>query len=259
MKKSKRLFAIAAVVLCAATVASAIFLGSFSKLKKNFDPSLLPEDFTVTGHTGCMGEKDNSIEAMEAAVSAGAQIVEFDLNFTENKEPVLSHDSPKENDVTLQEAFDFIEKHPAVLANVDAKSTENLAAVQKLGEEHMILNQLFFTGIGEEDVKAVQKDCPKIPYYLNVDVDKKKVSDKDYLEELAMKVILSGAVGINMHKRAVTKELCDFFHQKGILVSVYTVDSEYEIYRVLSAGPDNITSRDPDKIIEILNAKEVKQ
>lgn len=255
MKKSKRLLAIFAVVLCAAIAASAIFFSSFSKLKKEFDVSILPENFTVTGHTGCMGEKENSIEAMEAAVSAGAQIVEFDLEFTENKEPVLCHDSPKGNEVTLGEAFDFLENHPAVLANVDAKSTENLAAVQTLGEERMILNQLFFTGIEEENVKTVQKDCPKIPYYLNVDVNKRKTSDKDYLEELAQKVILSGAVGINMHKRAVTKELCDFFHQKGILVSVYTVNGEYEIYRVLSAGPDNITSKKPDRIIEILNAK----
>lgn len=255
MKKSKRLWAILAAAFCAAVVVAAIFLGSFFNLKANFDPSLLPEDFTVTGHTGCMGEKDNSIEAMEAAVLAGAQIVEFDLNFNEKNEPVLSHDSPKGGEVTLEKAFAFLESYPAVLANVDAKSTENLSAVQKLGEEHMILNQLFFTGIGEEEVKTVQTDCPKIPYYLNVDIDKKKTSDKDYLEEIALKVILSGAVGINMHKRAVTKELCGFFHEKGILVSVYTVDNEYEIYRVLSAGPDNITSRNPDKVIEILNAK----
>lgn len=256
MKKSKRILAILAVVLCAAIAASVIFFSSFSKLKKDFDPSLLPEGFSVTGHTGCMGEKDNSIEAMEAAVSAGAQIIEFDLNFTENKEPVLSHDFPKKGDeVTLGEAFDFLEKHPSVLANIDAKSTENLAAVQTLGEERMLLNQLFFTGIEEENVETVQKDCPKIPYYLNIDVEKRKTSNKTYLEELAQKVILSGAVGINMHKRAVTKELCDFFHQKGILVSVYTVNGEYEIYRVLSAGPDNITSKNPDKIIEILNAR----
>lgn len=255
MKKSKRLCAIVSVVLCVGVVLSAVFFYSFEKTKKGFDVSLLPEGFTVTGHTGCMGEKENSIEAMEAAVSAGAQIIEFDLNFNENGEPVLSHDEPKGNEVTLEKAFEFLEKHPAVQANVDAKSTKNLFAVQSLGEKHTVLNQLFFTGIGEEDVKAVKNDCPKIPYYLNVDVDKSKASDSDYLEELALKVILSGAVGINMNKRAVTKELCDFFHTKGIRVSVYTVNSEVEIYRVLSAGPDNITSKNPDRVLKILNEK----
>lgn len=255
MKNTKRLKAVLAVIICAAVVISAMFFYSFEKTKRNFNVQLLPEDFTVTGHTGCMGEKDNSVEAMESAVSAGAQIIEFDLNFDEKGEPVLSHDEPKGGEVTLEEAFKFLQKHPAVLANVDAKSTKNLAAVQKLGEEYMVLSQLFYTGIGEEDVKAVKNDSTKIPYYLNVDVDKSKASNKDYLEEIAMKVILSGAVGINMHKRAVTKELCGFFHQKGLLVSVYTVNNEYELYRVLSCGPDNITSRRPDRLSKILEAK----
>ena len=255
MKKSKRTKAILAVFLCAVVVFSAMFLYSFKKTKRNFDVQSLPEDFTITGHTGCMGEKDNSIEAMEAAVSAGAQIIEFDLNFNEKGEPVLSHDEPKGDEVTLEKAFEFLQKHPAVLANVDAKSTKNLSAVQKLGEEYMVLGQLFYTGISKENTKAVQKGSPRIPYYLNVDVDKSKASNKDYLEEIAMKVILSGAVGINMHKRAVTKELCGFFHQKGLLVSVYTVNNEYELYRVLSCGPDNITSRRPDRLSKILETK----
>lgn len=255
MKKSKRLKAIVSVILCVGIILACVSFFSLEKLKKNFDPFFLPEDFTVTGHTGCMGEKENSIEAMEAAVSAGAQIVEFDLNFDENGKPVLSHDEPKGNEVTLEEAFAFLEKHPFVLANIDAKSTANLSLVQSLGEKHMILNQLFFTGIKEEDVEKVKESCPKIPYYLNADVDAKKVSDKDYLEEIAMKVILSGAVGINMHKRALTKELCSFFHEKGLLVSVYTVNGEYELYRVLYAAPDNITTKRPDRLTAILEEK----
>ena len=52
---------------------------------------------TVTAHSGCMGLADNSLEAMEAGIEAGAQIVEFDLNYTSDGAPVLSHDSPDEN------------------------------------------------------------------------------------------------------------------------------------------------------------------
>lgn len=253
MKKSKVLKAVVSLILCAAVIFSALFVFSFEKAKRNFDVSALSESFTVTGHTGCMGKKDNSIEAMEAAVSAGAQVIEFDLNFNENGEAVLSHDEPKGNEVTLEEAFEFLKNHPEVLANIDAKSTKNLSAVQKLGKEYMILNQLFYTGIKEADVETVKKNSPKIPYYLNVDVEKGKVSDEEYLEEIALKVILSGAVGINMHKKAVTKTLCDFFREKGLLVSVYTVNGEYELYRVLSAGPDNITTRRPDRLLKILD------
>lgn len=258
MKKSKRLVAALVAFICVAAAVSAILLCSFVKTNNQYKSATLdlPEDFTVTGHTGCMGEKDNSLEAMAAAVGVGAQIVEFDLNFDKDKNPVLSHDDPKGNEVTLRQAFEFLKKHPAVLANVDAKSTENLKAVKALAEELSVENQIFFTGIKEADVAEVRRDCPKIPFYLNVDVEKKRASDPDYLEEIALKVISCGAVGINIHKRSVTKELCSFFHTKGMLVSVYTVDAKSEIYRVLAAGPDNITSRKPDRVLEIIAEKE---
>lgn len=257
MKKSKRVAAIVAVVICTAAAVSAVLLYSYIKTNNSYKnaPLALPENFTVTGHTGCMGEKDNSIEAMEAAVKAGAQIVEFDLNFDENKNPVLSHDAPKGNEVTLEQAFEFLQSNSSVLANVDAKSTENLKEVNALAEKYMVKKQIFFTGIEEEDVEAVKVGCPGVPYYLNVDVNKRKASDTAYLEEIALKIIACGAVGINMHKRAVTKELCDFFHSRGMLVSVYTVDGYNEIYRVLAAAPDNITSRNPDRVLSIIAEK----
>ena len=138
MKKSKRAAAIVAVVICTAAAVLAALLYSYIKTNNRYKnaPLALPDTFTVTGHTGCMGEKDNSLEAMEAAVRAGAKIVEFDLNFDEDKRPVLSHDAPKGNEVTLEQAFEFLQSKPSVLANVDAKSTENLKEVNALAEKY---------------------------------------------------------------------------------------------------------------------------
>lgn len=254
-QKGKKRFIVYSLclVLAAALAVSAVFAAKYVKYK-NAPLSLSPA-FTVTGHTGCMGEKDNSLEAMRAAINAGAKIVEFDLNFGENKVPVLSHDEPKGGEVTLEEAFRLLKENPGVQANIDAKSTENLVAVGKLAKKYMLEKQLFFTGIGENEVESVKRDCPSIPYYLNVDVEKSRARDEAYLEELASKVISSGAVGINMHKRAVTPELCSFFKSRAVLVSVYTVDSAYDMYRVLSCSPDNITSRKPDKLLSIVNQK----
>ena len=89
---------------------------SESSVPEVFD---LPEGFTVTAHSGSMGFPDNSIEAMEAGVRAGAAIVEFDLRFTKEGEPVLSHDAPRGECATLGDAFAFLAAHPDVLANVD--------------------------------------------------------------------------------------------------------------------------------------------
>lgn len=251
--KKRLIIVLGCFVLSAALIVSAVFTAKFIKYKNT--PLQLSSAFTVTGHTGCMGEKDNSLEAMRAAINAGAKVVEFDLSFGENKVPVLSHDEPTGGEVTLEDAFKLLGENPNIQANIDAKSTENLVSVGKLAKKYMLEKQLFFTGIKEEDVGTVKRDCPSIPYYLNIDVQKSKVKDESYLEELASKVISNGAIGINMHKRAVTKELCDYFKSRGILVSIYTVDSVYDMYRVLSCAPDNITSRNPDKLINIIKQK----
>ena len=39
---------------------------------------------TVTAHSGCMRQPENTVRSMEAGVAAGADIVEFDLNFDAN-------------------------------------------------------------------------------------------------------------------------------------------------------------------------------
>lgn len=83
----------------------------------------VPAGFTVTAHTGCFGLKENSIEAIEAGIKAGAQIVEFDLQFTDSGEPVLSHDVPEEACVPLSDAFACLQKHPHIRANIDVKNT----------------------------------------------------------------------------------------------------------------------------------------
>ena len=251
--KKKIFISAACLVLAAALTVSAVFAVRYIGYKNS--PLELSAAFTVTGHTGCMGEKNNSLEAMRAAIAAGAKIIEFDLNFNSERVPVLSHDEPVGGEVTLEEAFELLADNPSIQANIDAKSTENLVSVGKLAKKYMLEKQLFFTGIEESDVSAVKRDCPSIPYYLNVDVQKSKLKSESYLEELASKVISSGAIGINMHKRAVTKELCSYFRNRGILVSVYTVDSSYDMYRVLSCAPDNITSRNPDRLIAIVNQK----
>ena len=65
----------------------------------------IPDGFTYTAHTGCCNTKPNTLECIDVGVKYGAQIVEFDLRFDENKEPVLSHDEPVGGEVTLDEAF----------------------------------------------------------------------------------------------------------------------------------------------------------
>ena len=213
----------------------------------------LPKEFTITAHTGCMNTEENSIESMEKGIENGAKIIEFDVRFLSDGTPVLAHDEPRGNELKLQDAFEFLANHKEIRANVDMKSTDNMMMVQHLAEECGVMEQIFFTGIGMDFLDAVKAGSPKIPYYLNVDVEKSKNTDKEYLLSLVEKVKDAGAIGINFNYKNASKELVEVFHENELLVSIWTVDDKYNMYKILSFEPDNMTTRNPDKLSEIVN------
>lgn len=198
---------------------------------------------TVTAHSGCMELADNSLEAMEAGVRAGVHIVEFDLNYSTDGTPVLSHDAPNEEMtyVTLEEAFGFLNEHTGVLANVDVKSTEFLEKVPLLAAQTGVSDRIFFTGVEEKDVPIVREKCPGIPYYLNVGV-----SEDTDLQALVKKTVDLGAVGINIYYENASLALIRLFHRQEMFVSVWTVNDAESVVRLALLGVDNITTRRPD-------------
>lgn len=253
MKKKKILLVIICIILiCILTsiFTVAIYQKELNKLKST--PLNLPESFTYTAHTGCVDTEDNSLEAIEAGVKYGADIVEFDLNFSEDGTPVLAHDEPTGNEITLDQAFQKVSEYENLKVNVDAKSVANLKAVVDLAKKHGISDRIFYTGIFLKDVETVKKDSPEIPYYLNFNVDEPKNQTPEYLQSLVEGVKGCGAMGINFNKDNATKELVDIFRENGLSVSIWTVDKEKEMYEILLLSPDNITTRNPDKMEQIL-------
>ncbi len=212
----------------------------------------LPEGFTYTAHTGCCGTEANSIASIEKGVSCGAQIVEFDLKFTKEGEPVLCHDAIKGNEVTVDEAFAKISQYDGLHVNVDRKTSDALHKIPELAEKHGIADRIFFTGVEEEAVEAVKKACPQVDYYLNMSVKRPSKHTDEYLLSLVKKVKECGAVGINFNKKSASKKLIDTFRENGLLVSIFTVDKKSEMYKILLFAPDNITTRNPDLLRKIL-------
>ncbi len=232
----------AAVFFC--KIISFLLAGLFSiGLPVKIHGRPLSGSITVTAHSGCLDLPDNSVEAMKAGVEAGALIIEFDLNFTADGTPVLSHEAPDEDGeyVTLEEAFAFLAEHPGILANVDVKSTEHMEAVPSLAEKAGILDRIFFTGIEEDDIPAVREKCPGIPYYLNMEIQ-----EDDDFQALAEKTASLGAAGININWKSASPGLVSVFHKNGLPVSVWTVNEEEKVLRVALFGVDNITTRRPD-------------
>lgn len=249
MKKSK-LIANALVTASIAVGASAVYMKKQAEKLENMKLSL-GGDFTVTAHTGCMDTDENTIESMRVG-SENADIIEFDVLSTPDGVPMLAHTKIEPSSPTLTEAFAFLSEHENIKANVDIKVAENLSEVQRLAKESGVIDRIFFTGIREDDVPAVRKDSPEISYFLNMDVKKRKNRDDAYLQSIADKVKSLGAIGLNIHFGGASKELVEKIHENGLLVSLWTVNSEKEILKVLSLSPDNITSRRPDLVHKII-------
>ncbi len=213
----------------------------------------LPANFTYTAHTGCEGTKENSLESIEKGYENGADIVEFDLNFDKSGNPVLCHDEPEGGEVTLDEAFSKVSEYENLKVNVDAKSDLYLEKVKPLAEKYGISDRIFFTGIKDEFVENARKTG--VDYYLNVDVENPSKHSEEYLLSLIKKVKEAGAVGINFNKNNASSELVEAFHENGLLVSIWTVDSKTELFEILLLSPDNITTRNPHKIRKIIEDK----
>ena len=245
----KKIIPIIIVLIIAALVFFGVRVIKMNRYKNDINVS---KDFTITAHTGCMKTEENSLESIKAGVENGAKIVEFDLYFNDKGEPVLAHDEPVGGEVTLDEAFAYISEFEGIKVNVDIKTVDALEKVYPSAKANNMEDRIFYTGVKDEFVDAVKKDSPQVKYYLNVDVDKSKNTDKEYLLSLVEKVKNAGAIGINFNYKSASKELVEIFHENGLLVSIWTVNNEYNMYKILSFGPDNITTRNPDELSKII-------
>lgn len=204
---------------------------------------------TITAHTGCEGTAPNSLEAIKKGAAAGADIVEFDLNFTSGGLAVLCHDKPEnENYVTVDEAFALVAQYEGLQVNVDCKSTAGLCNVLEAAKKYSIAHRIFYTGITAEDAPQAKRQTPEIPYYLNVAVKSSKKRDEAYIQSLVSQVKDSGAIGINLNYKNCTKELVEAFHSQGMPVSVWTVNSAFAMKKALKLGADNITTKKVSKL-----------
>lgn len=237
----------------AAAAVTALCVAGYQKSMLSSLPARLPKNFTVTAHTGCEKTKDNTLASITAGAEAGADIVEIDLHFAPDGTPVLRHDRPASADglPTFDSALEVLTGLD-VKMNIDVKATDNLAEALALIKKHGVEDKVFFTGIEEEKVPAAKADAPGIPYYLNVKVNAGKNADLDYLSDLASRVRLCGAVGINMSFGDCSPELVRYFRSEGLLVSLWTANKLKDMKHCLGLAPDNITTRKPSVLNRLI-------
>lgn len=212
----------------------------------------LPERITVTAHAGSNGTVDNTIPSIEAALESGAEIVEFDLNVDDNGELRLSHNAPAGTEPTFEEALVLVKQAEDIFINIDVKTTRNIDKMQEIIVKHGMLDRVFYTGINEGFVADVREKSPLVQYYLNCYADTAELGKKEYCDKMTDRVIELGGIGVNINYKGVTPQLAESCHEKGLLLSVWTVNDEENMKKFISMGADNITTEQPTFLKEVM-------
>lgn len=202
---------------------------------------------TITAHSGAFGTPDNSIEFVKKALAENCEIFEVDVTFRPDGTPVVIHEGHPRADqgILLRDVFALAAGHPTVRMNLDLKSVANLPAVDALLDDYGLKDRAFYTGV-KEDWTGTVRENSAVPYYLNADVAVWNRSRLPALRKLAEKVRSLGAVGINTHYSNCRPAMVKAFHEKGMPVSVWTVNDGKNAAKYAALGVDNITTRKPD-------------
>lgn len=213
----------------------------------------LPEDFTITAHSGAFDTPDNSEEFVKRAVKENCSVIELDVTFRPSGRPVMIHsDSPSENEGTpLENAFAIIARHPSIKMNLDLKSLANLPALDKMLREFGLFERAFCTGVYENQAPIVKANSA-VPYYINVETNSHERCEPAFAEEVAEHIIAAGGLGINSHYDSVSNVIVRAVHGRGLKVSVWTANDVRAMQKCLKLLPDNITTRHPDMLKNLI-------
>lgn len=242
-------FALIVSVLMVVGVADYAVTKTYDQLELTF-----MDDFTITVHTGAYNTQMNSIDSVKVAIDNNAKVIEVDIRQRPDGTVVMAHDLVVTNNdgVPFEEIVGLL-KGTDVRINLDIKETRVLNNLHKILVENELLEQSFLTGIETINVKAVKEsDCADMEYYLNYVPSRSRVFFDEYRTKLIDLLNETGAVGINCNYKYANSQLSSLLHKNGYKLSVWTVNTERRAKKMLAIKPDNITTKEPQMIENVI-------
>ena len=247
---SYQIFAFIVSVLMVVGVADYAVTKTYEELELSF-----VDDFTITAHTGAYNTATNSIEFVQSAINNNAAVIELDIRQRPDETVVMSHDLVVTNSdgVPLENALELLDGTD-ILINLDIKETKVLNNLYKLLVQYNLVEQSFLTGIETINVNAVKSsDCADMDYYLNYIPSRVRVFFDEYREKIITLLNETGAIGINCNYKYANSQLSSLLHMNGYELSVWMVDTEHKAKKMLAIRPDNITTKKPDMLQDVID------
>jgi len=192
---------------------------------------------SITAHSGALGTKDNTLVSTRVGLAfVGIKgIIEVDVRFLPDGTPALGHDWVNKKSTKLEAVFELMQELPGSI-NLDLKEFSHIGNLVKLVDAYGLQKRVILTGLNEQECEKAKGI--KLPYYLNG-------SDVAVAKQ-------AGAVGINLCHKFCSEALVEQAHKEGLLVSVFTVNKPRALKKMLRLGVDNITTKRPDRLVEIM-------
>ncbi|HEY5293984.1 MAG TPA: glycerophosphodiester phosphodiesterase [Gaiellaceae bacterium] len=220
----------------------------------------------VIGHRGAAAvAPENTLAALQAAVDAGAQLVEFDVG----PDLRLAHSSREvpEQSLSLDEALEFLRAHELGV-QLDAKLP---------GYEEELVEALRRHGLGERalisttwagSARRLARIAPTLPRAIGYPHDRYGIARVRWPQGLtaagavalrqAMPVRvplllrLSRADTLSLHHTLCSRATVSIAHALGAPVLAWTANDPVAVRRLVSIGVDAIVSDDPGMVLQSL-------
>ncbi len=213
---------------------------------------------TVTAHAGSLGTEPNGEASFAAALEFPVDFLEADIRFTRDGRAYLSHDAlppaEAERAMGLEELLAMVAPRPGIRLNLDLKEHSAVGALRDLVISRGMGSRVVLTGVRLGEVPGVRAAAAGLPYFLNAEPRLLARATRAGAESFARRVRGCGAVGLNTHKAFATSVLAGALARAGLELSVWTVDEEAEMRAILALGPDNVTTRRPDRLLALLDS-----
>ena len=214
---------------------------------------------TVTAHAGSLGTRANTPESFKAALAFHVDYLETDVRFTPQNEAYLSHDPLplplQRNAMRLKDLLKLAASHPKVRLNLDMKEYGGVKEMARLVKRSRMASRVILTGIDRAAVSQVRGRVDGLPYLLNAHPNFWHRVTATGAAALARTIRACGALGLNAFHPFITRRLAHALTAAGLSVSVWTVDGEPEMRRMLHLPVDNITTNRIDTLLALRNGR----
>lgn len=210
---------------------------------------------------------ENSLEAFRLALSIPVDMIEFDIRKSRDNVLFVMHDRETgrtaDRNIDIEQAVSAdisplrLKNHEAVptlndvLALVDGKIALNIevksqgagALAAELLALHGYRGPVLISSFREAEVAAARKVMPSIPVAGIFDT---------FIPEELVSYHAKGYAYVSLNRKTISEELIALFHERNILVYVWTVDNERDMRTMIEWHVDGIFSNRPSLLKSIV-------